>query len=174
MCTCEGQTSRYCLRWYTWVINVFAWFSSLGITEVICCKTVRSSWMSVAYYDIQSWSAPGDKKKKGRNPEIKWRHTTSLCYGGLHVNWFALVEFSRALTEVFSRYEVNIVHFIFILICNFTKLTFDGKNFDAFSCGSSPASSEAGKQGSGLNCLIKLDAVMFFFLFWNTWNGVEI
>lgn len=112
--------------------------------------------------------------KKGRNPEIKWRHTTSLCYGGLHVNWFALVEFSRALTEVFSRYEVNIVHFIFILICNFTKLTFDGNNFDAFSCGSSPASSEAMKQGSGLNCLIKLDAVMFFFLFWNTWNGVKI
>lgn len=30
-----------------------------------------------------------------------------------------------------------------------------------------------GEQGSGLNYLIKLKAVVFFFLFWNTWNRVE-
>lgn len=124
-----------------------------GNTEVICCLTVHSSW-------IQSWSAPGDIK--GRNPENEWRHTTSLCYGGLHVNWFALVEFSRALTEVFSRFEVNLIHFIFILISYFTKLTFDGKNYDAVGCGSSLASSEAVGTGKWFK-LFKLNSKRLCF-----------
>lgn len=83
--------------------------------------------------------------KKGCNFEIKWCYIIFFCYGGLYVNWIVLVEFSCVLIEVFSRYEVNIVYFIFILICNFIKFIFDGKNFDVFSCGSLFVFLEVGK-----------------------------